>query len=208
MVQRPKRYDCTSIQQQSFVLRQSTRAVVLAVSAVMFAIPWLTSCGSGSLAENGFPNPKPLPVKLIVSPSSATVAPGSIITFTASPNPLPGFSLAWSVNPGSAGTITNSGVFTAEETGNCSVVATWIPSSPSSGNVVSGSAPVKVLQPAMPSSDLAQASGAIQTAGPIENSGVVGELIPSVKSTDASGNVQAQSGFAIPIPCPPNGVCY
>src|SRR5690348_919462 len=69
------------------------------------AIAVLTNCGSGSHIENAVSNPAPPALKITVNPPSATVAPGSTTTFTASPNPPTGFSLVWSVSPTSGGTI-------------------------------------------------------------------------------------------------------
>ena len=170
--------------------------------ALLFGIPTLTSCGSGSHFENGFPNPNPLPLKLTVSPSPVTVPVNSTTTFSASPNPPKGFSLVWSVSPTSGGNITNAGVYTASETaGSCAVVATWIPSNPSAGNRITGSAMVTVLQPVALSSDLTQASGALQVSTTFQNNAVVGEIVPAVKSVDPSGTTQVLSGFSIPVPC-------
>ena len=162
----------------------------------------LTNCGSGSRSENGFPNPRPLPVTLSVEPSPVTVAAGSTTTFGASPSPPQGFSLVWSVTPAAAGTITNSGVFTASGSGgNCNVVASWLPSNPLTGKTTSGSADVTVLQPTPPSPDMTQASGAIQISGSIENAAIAGERLGSVVSTGSGGNTQSRSGFPVPVPC-------
>jgi hypothetical protein len=175
--------------------------LVLAL-VLTFLVSGLAGCGGGSASESGFPNPRPLPVKLTVNPPSATIAAGSATTFTASPSPPPGFSLAWSVNPASGGTITSGGLYTASETaGDFMVVATWIPSTPSAGKGVTGSATVTVLQPVAHNNNLTQASGVIQTAGAIENATIAGERIPSVTSTDPTGNVRVRSGFPIPVPC-------
>ena len=170
--------------------------------ALLFVMPTLTSCGSGSHFENGFPNPNPLPLQLTVSPSPVTVPVNSTTTFSASPNPPKGFSLVWSVSPTSGGSITNAGVYTASETaGSCAVVATWIPSNPSGGNRITGSAMVTVLLPVAPNSDLTQASGAVQVSTTFQNAVIVGEIVPAMKSADPSGNKQVQSGFPIPVPC-------
>lgn len=175
---------------------------ILAALALAVVIPGLTDCGSGSATENGFPNPQPLPVTLTVAPSPVTVAATSTSTFSASPSPAQGFSIVWSVRPPTAGTITNSGVFTASETaGNCQVVATWLPPNPLTGKLITGSANVTVLQPTPPRADMTQASGVIQTSGSVENAVIAGERIGSVISTDPSGNTQSQSGFPVPVPC-------
>lgn len=183
--------------------QENTRMLRVLISlALTFVLAGSTGCGGGSASESGFPNPKPLPVKLAVSPSSVMVAAGSTTTFSASPSPPPGFSLAWSVSPANGGTITSSGLYTASETAaNCMVVATWIPSTMAAGNRISGSATVMVLQPMALNTDFTQASGVIQTSGAIQNAVMVGERIPSVTSTDPTGNVRARSGFPIPVPC-------
>lgn len=171
----------------------------LALSLIFIS---LTNCGSGSRSENGFPNPRPLPVTLTVEPSPVTVAAGSTTTFGASPSPPQGFSLAWSVTPVNAGTITNSGAFTASGTGgSCIVVATWLPSNPLTGKTTSGSANVTVLQPPPPSTDMTQASGVIQVSGSVENAAIAGESLGSVVSTGSGGNTQSRSGFPVPVPC-------
>ena len=175
---------------------------VLVVFALTFVVASLADCGSGSATENGFPNPKPLPVSLTVVPSAATVAPRSTTTFSASPSPPQGFSVVWSVSPATAGTITNAGIFTASQTAASGlVIATWLPSDPSTGKPITGSASVTVLQPSPPSTDMTQASGVVQTSGSIENAAIAGERLGSVVSTDASGNTQLTSGFSVPIPC-------
>lgn len=175
---------------------------ILLAFAIIFLIAGLANCGSGSASENGFPNPKALPATLIVEPSTVTVAAGSTTTFSASPSPPQGFSVVWSVSPATAGTITNSGIFTAAGTAtNCMVVASWLPSNPLTGKPTTGSASVTVLQPTPPSPDLTQASGAIQTSGQIENAVIAGERIGLVVSTDPSGNTQSTSGFPVPVPC-------
>ena len=184
-------------------LNRNERALRIFVAvALIFFVAGLTDCGSGSATENGFPNPKPLPVTLTVEPSPVTVAAGSTTTFSASPSPPPGFSVVWSVSPSTAGTITNSGVFTASGTAGTSVVvATWLPLNPLTGKTTTGSASVTVLQPTPPSTDMTQASGVIQVSGTIENAAIAGESLGSVVSTDPSGNSQTRSGFPVPVPC-------
>jgi hypothetical protein len=175
---------------------------ILVVFALTFVVAGLADCGNGSATENGFPNPKPLPVSLTVEPSSVTVAAGTATTFTASPSPPQGFSVVWSVSPATAGTITNSGIFTASATAASGmVVASWLPSNPLTGKPTTGSASVTVLQPTPPSTDMAQASGVIQTSGSIENAAIAGERLETVVSTDPSGNTQSRSGFPVPVPC-------
>ena len=175
---------------------------VLVGLAILFVVTGLANCGSGSATENGFPNPKPLPASLTISPSSVTLAPGSTISFSASPSPPQGFSVVWSVSPTTAGTITNSGVFTASETAaSGAVVATWLPSNPLTGKPTAGSASVTVLQPPPSTVDATQASGVIQTADHVENAVIAGQRLGSVVSTDPSGNTQSTSGFSVPVPC-------
>ena len=175
---------------------------ILVAFALTFVVVGLADCGSGSATENGFPSPNPLPVTLTVQPSPVTLATGSTTTFTASPSPPPGFSVVWSVSPATAGTITNSGVFTASgAAASGTVVATWLPSNPLTGKLITGSASVSVLQPAAPSTDMTQASGIIQISGSIENAAIAGEGLGIVVSTDPTGNTQSRSGFPVPIPC-------
>lgn len=82
------------------------------------------------------------------------------------------------------------------------VVASWLPSNPLTGKLTTGSASVTVLQPVATSPSLTQASGGIQTAGSIENGTIAGQGLATVNSTDPTGNVQARSGFPVPVPCP------
>ena len=179
-----------------------SNAIVAILLALALVIACQTGCGTGSVAENGFPNPSPLPLILTVNPSSITVPVGSTTTFTASPGPPSGFSLVWSVSPSSGGTITNSGVYTASETAaSYAVIATWVPTNPSVGNRITGSAMVTVLRPVGLNVDLTEASGAIATSGPIQNAAIVGENLSAVTSTDPTGKTQARSGFPIPVPC-------
>jgi hypothetical protein len=49
--------------------------------------------------------------------------------------------------------------------------------------------------------NLVQASGGDQAAGAIQNGAMVGPLVPSATSTDASGNIQLRSGLNIPVAC-------
>ena len=182
--------------------RNERPLLILVTFALTFVVVGLADCGSGSATENGFPNPKPLPVTLTVEPSPITVAAGSTTTFSASPGPPPGFSVVWSVSPATAGTITNSGVFTASgAAASGTVVATWLPSNPLTGKPTTGSASVTVLQPAPPSTDMTQASGVIQISGSIENAAIAGEGLGTVVSTDPTGNTQSRSGFPVPVPC-------
>jgi hypothetical protein len=71
------------------------------------------------------------------------------------------------------------------------------------GSSISGSAAVEVLPApqlgAELNTDLTQASGTVQSSNTIQNAGIVGQLVPSVISTDPSGNVQIRSGFAVPV---------
>jgi hypothetical protein len=62
--------------------------------------------------------------------------------------------------------------------------------------------------------DLTQASGAIQIFGRIQNAAIVGQLVPSLISTDTNDSVQVRSGFTIPVGCTesdnrrPDRVCH
>jgi hypothetical protein len=170
--------------------------------ALPLIILGLAGCGGG------FRNPRPPSLNVSVNPSSITVAAGSTTTFTAMFTPgLPeGGSLSWSVDPANGGAITSAGVYAASGTaGNYTVVATWTPSNLVVGTSISGSAMVEVLP--MPqlgaelNTDLIQASGAIQGFGTIQNAAIVGQLVPSVISTDPNGNAQTRSGFTIPLVC-------
>jgi hypothetical protein len=176
--------------------------IAFAVSLIIFGV---AGCA-------GHPRLTPPFIKISVQPSSITVAVESMTSFTAvfSPGMPQGGSLSWSVSPANGGTITSSGVYTAPATpGNYTIVATWTPSSPAAGSVISGSAVVQVLSApgAELNIDLIQASGGVQVLGTIQNSAVIGQIVPSVVSTnsDDNGSVQSRSGFTIPVACTPRG---
>lgn len=161
----------------------------------------LAGCGSDSPIQAA----RHSSFNVSVSPSSITVAAGSTTTFSAffTPSHPEGGSLTWSVNPANGGTITSAGVYTASGTaGNYTVVAMWTPSNPVAGSI-SGSAAVKVLPPtqlgAELNTDLTEGSGAVQAFGPTQNAAIVGQLVPSLISTDPDDNVQVRSGFTIPV---------
>ena len=188
----------------------SFRIGMICLIRIALALPLIILGLAGCGSRGGFPNPFS---SVSVNPPSITVAAGSITTFTAvfTPSLPQGGSLTWAVNPANGGTISSAGVYTASATaGNYAVVATWTPSSPVGGTSISGSATVKVLPVpqlgAELNTDLIQASGAIQVFGTIQNSAVVGQVVPSVISTDPNdnGNVEVRSGFAIPV-CTPKG---
>jgi hypothetical protein len=171
----------------------------------------LAGCGFTS-SSGGFPNPGATSISLSVNPSSITVAAGATATFTAlyTPSTPAGGSLTWAVDPANGGTITNSGVYTASGTaGNYSVIATWTPSGAAGGKITSGSAAVEVLPAPQVGAELnpnlMQASGAAQASRGIQNAGVIGQLVPSVTSTDSGNNVQVRSGFTIPVDCTASG---
>ena len=186
------------------------------VERILRAIPLivlgLAGCGvTGTSPQTGFPAPGPS-FTVSVSPLSITVAAGSNTTFSAifTPSLPQGGSLTWSVNPANGGTISNTGVYTAPGTaGNYTVVATWTPSNPSAGSSVSASATVDVLPAPQVSAELninlIQASGAVQVSSAIQNAGIVGQIVPSVISTDASSNVQVRNSFTIPVACSGSG---
>lgn len=182
----------------SFVLGVSLGLIVLGA----------VGCRDIAPTKGGSANPQPPSTRVSVTPSSITVAAGSTSTFTASFTPvLPvGGSLTWSVNPANGGTITSSGDYTASTTaGNYTIVATWTPSNSAAGTTISGSATVEVLSVPQPEADLnpdvTLASGATQASGRIHNAAVAGQAFPFVRSTDPGGDVQASSGFTIPVVC-------
>jgi hypothetical protein len=150
----------------------------------------------------------PQPIALSVSPASAEVAAGSSTTFTAkltSGSPL-AENVTWSVAPATGGTISSEGVYTASATaGSYTIVATLTLVNSAPGGIFSGSAAVEVLPApqidAELNPDLVQASGANQSFGPIQNSVILGQLLPSVISTDANGDIQVRSGFTPPLAC-------
>lgn len=164
-----------------------------------------TGCRDIAPTQGG---PQPPSTSVSVTPSSITVAAGSTTTFTAlfTPGVPEGGSLTWSVNPASGGTITSSGDYTASTTaGNYTIVATWTPSNSAAGTTISGSATVEVLPVPQPEAELntgaVLASGANQASGRIQNAAIVGQVFPFVRSTDPEGDVQASSGFTIPVVC-------
>jgi hypothetical protein len=147
-------------------------------------------------------------VELSVKPSSIDVAAGSTTTFTAmlTAGSRQAGSLTWSVTPALGGTITNEGVYTASGVaGSYTVVATFTLANTTPVGILSGSAAVEVLPvpqiDAELNPDLVQASGGVQKFGAIQNSVIVGQLFPSVISTDANGDIQVRSGFTPPLAC-------
>jgi hypothetical protein len=178
---------------------------VISLSRISVVLPLMMLGIAG--CDGGFPRPAPPSYNISVSPSSITVAAGSTTTFTAliTPSRPEGGSLTWSVNPAKGGTITSAGAYTASGTvGSYMVVATWTPSN-LAGASISGSAAVGVLPPpqlgAELNPDLVQASGAIQVSGATQNAVVVGQLLPSVISTDRNDSVEVRSGFTFPVVC-------
>ncbi len=168
----------------------------------------VAGCRNGG---GGFPGP--LSVSISVNPASVTLPGGSSATFTAlfTPTSPQGGTVTWSVSPANGGTVTSAGVYTAPGTaGNYVVTATWTPTYPGAGTSITGSATVVVLPPTQLvgelNSNLVQASGGVQVFSVIQNSAVVGQPVPFMTSTDSSGNVQARSGFSIPV-CTAPGVC-
>ena len=108
-------------------LRWSTAVALAALGACLL----VAGCGGGSGSD---------PVRVTVSPSTATVATGGTQTFTASVYNR-GQDVTWSVEEGSTGgTITSAGVYTAPTTpGTYHVIATSV-----ADNSVSGTATVTV----------------------------------------------------------------
>lgn len=175
---------------------------------ILLFVLGVAGCRNGG---GGFPGP--LSITVSVSPVSTTVPAGSLTAFTPlfSPTSPQGGTLTWSVNPANGGTVTSAGVYTAPgAAGSYIVTATWTPSSPGAGSTISGSATVVVLPPAQLegelNTNLVQASGGVQVFSVIQNSAVVGQPVPFMTSTDSSGNVQARSGFSIPV-CTTSGNC-
>jgi hypothetical protein len=143
-----------------------------------------------------------------VNPPSITVSAGFTATFMGAfaPTAPAGGSLTWSINPVYGGTISGTGFYTASAMpGQYSIIATWTPQNSTTAVIIKGSAIVRIL--AVPqldsviSPDLAQASGANQSAGSIQIAAIVGQGIPAVLSTDSSGNIQVLSAFTIPTQC-------
>jgi len=137
-----------------------------------------------------------------------TVDAGSTTTFMVAitPSPPVGGSLTWSVNPASGGTITSAGFYTASGTaGNYKIIAKWTACDPTAGTSVSGSATVKVLPPPQPDAELnpnfVQASGSFQSSGKIQNTAIVGQMVPFTALTDDNSTVQIMTGFTIPVVC-------
>jgi hypothetical protein len=182
---------------------------VIRLDRIYIVIP-MTMLGIAS-CSGGLPNSAAPSYNVSVSPSSITLAAGSTTTFAAlfTPSRPVGGSLTWSINPAIGGTITRTGAYTASGTaGNFTVVATWTPSNPAPGAIISGLAAIDVLPPpqlgAELNPDLIQASGAIQVSGAIQNATVVGQLVPAAISTGPNDTVEVLSGFNVPIPvsCP------
>jgi hypothetical protein len=174
---------------------------------LLFLVLGVAGCRNGG---GGFPGP--LSISISVSPASITVPAGSSTTFAALfvPTSPQGGTLTWSVSPANGGTVTSVGVYTAPgAAGSYVVTATWTPTFSGAGTSITGYATVVVLPPAQLvgelNTNLVQASGGVQVFSVIQNSAVVGQLVPFVTSTDPNGNVQVRSGFSIPVACTPNG---
>jgi hypothetical protein len=176
-------------------------AVMVWLNRIALAVLWLIFGIAGCAGP-------PQPIALSVSPASAEVAAGSSTTFTAkltSGSPLAG-NVTWSVAPATGGTISSEGVYTASgAAGSYTIVATLTLVNSAPGGIFSGSAAVEVLPApqidAQLNPDLVQASGANQTFGAIQNSVILGQLFPSVISTDPNGDIQVRSGFTPPLAC-------
>ncbi len=188
----------------SLMLPHCHRRIALAFLLIVLG---LAGCGPRS-STSGFPNPSSFSTSVSVNPSSSIVAAGSTSLFTVmyAPSAPADGSLTWSVIPATGGTITSAGVYTASGTsGIYAVVATWTPSNAAAGIIISGLATVDVI-PApqvgeMLDPNFIQASGANQVSGMVQNGAIAGQLIPSVTSTDPSGNVQTRSGLNVPVAC-------
>lgn len=134
---------------------------------------------------------------MAILPEAPSLLPGQTVQFSASV-PWEG-GVTWSVLPASAGTISATGLFTASAApGAATVFAVW-----SKDVRYTASTGVNVLPPPAPaesSPNLAQASGAQQTAGAgIANAALVGEAVPSTTSVSANGAIQVRHGFTPPV---------
>jgi hypothetical protein len=176
--------------------------------SIVLSVVILGLVGCASKGGSGTPTPPPSSLNISVNPSSITVADGSTTPFIAvfTPDSPEGGSLTWSVKPANGGTITNDGVFTASgSAGKYVVGATWTPTKWWLGGIVHGSGAVQVLAVAQSaaaiSTGLVQDPGGSEVSGTTQNAGIVGQPIPSVVSTDGSGNIHVVHGFAIPGTC-------
>ena len=180
------------------------------VKATAYAVLLVNFClvGCSHIAQSGGTSGFSAPFTVVVSPASVTLAAGSTTAFAAvfTPTPTTAGSLTWSVNPANAGTITSAGLYTAGgTTGSYTITATWTPSSPSAGTIVSGSTEVTVLPPPQQETqlnlDLTIASGINQSSGTIQNTGIAGQNVPWVVWSALDNSVQIKTGFTIPVPC-------
>ena len=140
----------------------------------------------------------PVSLVLVITPGTASVAPGQTLQFSANA-PL-GNGITWSVQPAAAGTITATGLFTASTTqGPCQVLAVW-----NNDAHYTASATVTILPPppiAVISPTLVQASGVQQTVPGtgIAHAAVVGESVPATNAVGTvDPNVKVRHGFEPP----------
>ena len=157
--------------------------------ALLLAAP---GCGGGSHATGD--QVATANQVMTVSPDVASVAPGQSLQFTAS---IPwGGTATWAVLPGTGGTFSGNGLFTASSVqGQYRIVAMW-----NSDVRYTASATATILPPAPPADstpDIVSASGAQQTGitGQSKNTAVVGAAVPAKTATDASGTLVLRHGF-------------
>ena len=168
----------------------SLRSLALLLPAALLVSA--LGCGGGSRATGDQVNTANQ--VMTVSPAVASLAPGQTLQFTAT---IPwGGSATWAVLPGTGGTFSGNGLFTAASVqGQYRIVAMW-----NSDVRYTATATATILPPAPPADstpDIVSASGAQQTGttGQSKNTAVVGEAVPAKTATDASGTLLLRHGF-------------
>ncbi len=150
--------------------------------------PWLLVLVS--LVLSGCPANAPVDGVVQVLPAAVTVSPGEQVRFSVT-SPW-GSDVVWTIQPVTAGTIDQAGLFTAsprvlDQSETCTVVAA-LRSDPTR----IGLAVVLIrIDPA----DKVSASGGKQVADGVEVESIVLEPFNTVTSSDAAGTVQSRSGF-------------
>ena len=140
----------------------------------------------------------PVSLVLVITPGTASVAPGQTLQFSANA-PL-GNGITWSVQPATGGSITSAGLFTASSTqGQYQVLAMWnrdVRYTASATVTILPPPPVAVITPT-----LVQASGVQQTVPGtgIAHAVVVGESVPATNAVGSvDPNVKVRHGFEPP----------
>lgn len=111
-----------------------TRSAGLPAAATLTLI---VACGGATVTDNGGPGGAGQGVAVRVSPSSAQLAPGASVGFSAAVTGTANVAVAWSVAEAAGGTVTSSGAYTAPSgTGTFHVVATSVADSTKSGSAV------------------------------------------------------------------------